>query len=346
MELSLVFIILLSANNFYKYLPSTFEVEKPKIYASLTPSEVNTTTALENTSNNLSSTLAVENVIILNDTPISKANNQDRITANRSDAQFAAITTINPVFKSLREPSEIANSTTPITITPYLKSTKSISAYVGVDNNLVNSPFDDVYDVEGFRTYGIGYSAGIDYNIKRGKREWTLGLGYSNRSYEPRIIDELTGDAVVNLYDTSLEHIEFDILSLTAGLRYALLESDAWSLDIGIGASANIVAKTNYTIETINIIRDGVYVNSRVGRPMSLDLDDKPLHDGIYEGGSLKENIYLTTDLSIGIRRMLSDNTALTIRPEYSLHSFSNGIGPNNDLINNLSLNLGVQYML
>ena len=231
-------------------------------------------------------------------------------------------------------------------ISPRPRTIKSITAYIGIDNNLVNSPFDNVYDVEGFRTYGIGFSAGLEYGIKKAKREWTIGLGYSNRSYEPRIIEELTGDVVLNLYETSLKHIEFDIVSLALGLKHNIIQTKNWALDFGLGLSANIVARSDYQIETVNTRKNGKIVSSRVNTPAGLDLEAKPLHDGISEGGNLRENIYFTTDISMGLRRKLSTRSTLIIRPEYSVHSFSNGIGPNNDLINNLSLNLGVQYML
>ena len=124
-----------------------------------------------------------------------------------------------------------------------------------------------------------------------------------------------------------------------------MAESDNWALDFGFGTSANVVVNSNYSIETL-ISRDGQPVSTIYGRQPFSDLNDKPLHDGIFENGSLKENIYMTTDVSFGLHRQLSESTTFTLRPEYSVHSFSNGIGPNNDLINNLSLNLGVKYIL
>jgi len=202
-----------------------------------------------------------------------------------------------------------------------------------------------VYKTEGYRTFGIGYSAGLEYSVKKGKKEFSIGLGYSNRAYEPRIIEELTGNPALTLYETSLDNIEFNIISLSAGLRYIMAESDNWALDFGFGTSANVVVNSNYSIETL-ISRDGQPVSTIYGRQPYSDLNDKPLHDGIFENGSLKENIYMTTDVSFGLHRQLSESTTFTLRPEFSVHSFSNGIGPNNDLINNLSLNLGVRYIL
>lgn len=403
-ELSLLFILLLSANNILQHTTkSTFEIEKPKIYASINADDnliqrdldndfsAEASTQIltaekmvsdeterisikenqpkidtQNTSSNAVSSVINNNNIqqkIINTTATSineqvdipSVVNSDRSAkvAASNDNSRVMLSSLNTLSKNItplvydRDNVFTISNTTPQIIIPHRKTKlKSLTAYLGVDNNLVNSPFDDIYDVEGFRTYGIGYSAGIDFGIAKGKKEWTIGLGYSNRSYEPRIIDELTGDAVVNLFDTSLEHIEFDILSLSAGLRYNLAQNSKWAIDLGIGASANIVAHTNYQIETVSILRDGQFVSSRVNTPYSLDLNNKPLHDGIYEGGSLQENIYLTTDISFGIQRKIGDNTFFSFRPEYSVHSFSNGIGPNNDLINNLSLNLGVRYIL
>lgn len=408
-EISLLFILLLSTYNISKFITSTFEVEKPMIYASLddinstiekdlptenvispnTPEPSNAAIissitihkerkvnlAFENTSeiyNQSNTTLAERNISaniesssdaseIVSSSLIGIDNTFDStvqltdqteyssatIQTNHSESSrvMIEISNISTHEQYLNRPLDEVQGITPLMIQPINKTEKSILIYAGLDNNLVNSPFDNIYDTEGFRTYGIGYTAGIEYGIQKENTELFLGLSYSNRAYEPRIIDELTGNPALILYETSLDHIEFDIMSLSIGLKYLLIETDNWAIDMGIGASANIVVNTDYAIET-RTIRDGKYVSSRDGRVPFSNLDDKPLHDGIFENGSLKENIYFTTDISLGLHRQLNESTNFTIRPEYSVHSFSDGIGPNNDLINNLSLNLGIKYLL
>lgn len=406
LELSLLFILILSVNNFYKYLPTTFQVEKPIIYAKANDaSKVNDLEIINN--KDLTSQTQTESTDISNDrenkrdktrtTALVKDNSHtasnnkvavsreivrrgqyrstadDKIDASQTAYEVqplvpALASTIGDTGKNLkvistesittlrlenitnqepiiRVPLDKAARYTPYIVYPRNNTSTSLLLYAGLDNNLVNSPFDDVYDTEGFRTYGIGFSAGIEFGFKKDKKEFAVGLGYSHRGYEPRIIEELTGNPTLTLYETSLDHIEFNILSLSAGLKYMLLETDRWALDLGIGASANVVVNSDYRIET-RTIRDGKYISSRDGRLPFSDLDDKPLHDGIFERGSLKENIYLTTDISLGLHKQLTESTTFVLRPEYSVHSFSNGIGPNNDLINNLSLNIGVKYIL
>ncbi len=400
-ELSLLLILLLSANNLYKYLPSTFELEKPMIYASLEDNQkkdrkesiteqsvakadihknsvvavraplktiintLETPLNIVQTSNDVDLASVSENFNELANTHNSKQTLVSQVVQS-SNVQILglkadqSVSTLNldkaPVVSLLQMDnisslqqgilaSQTVSGYTPHHFNPKSKIEKSIFVFAGLDNNLVNSPFDDVYDTEGFRTYGIGYSAGVEYGIKKDKKAIAVGIGYSNRAYEPRIIEELTGNPALTLYETSLDHIEFNIMSLSAGLKYMLVETDKWALDLGIGASANVVVSSDYSIET-RTIRDGKHISSRDGRLPFSNLDDKPLHDGIFENGSLKENIYFTTDLSIGLHRQLSKNAKFTLRPKYSAHSFSNGIGPNNDLINNLSLNLGVTYTL
>ena len=403
-ELGLLFILLLSANNLYKYLPSTFEVEKPMIYANLNDNIQNSTrepvsetlktkaitqkksivsSSVSRASNNetITTPTTVKNTNLITTITSASESNNSEVTLTTPPSSYVLVSPITDVTRdveasqkayilskasglinfaaiSMRQISnlssdqpyihksrDIAARYTPLILYPSTKTEKSIFVYVGLDNNLVNSPFDDVYKTEGYRTFGIGYSAGVEYSVKKGKKEFSIGLGYSNRAYEPRIIEELTGNPALTLYETSLDNIEFNIISLSAGLKYIMTESDNWALDFGFGTSANVVVNSNYSIETL-ISRDGQPVSTIYGRQPFSDLNDKPLHDGIFENGSLKENIYMTTDVSFGLHRQLNESTTFTLRPEYSVHSFSNGIGPNNDLINNLSLNLGVRYIL
>lgn len=398
-ELSLLFLFLLSANNFFKYLPSTFKVEKPKIYAAAneTKSEnellakndqktdiklgvgdtgqnenidkkqtlsaelisVNNTIIGEPNTQSLSSELSAINITEAKSGQVFVRTKPDVIYTNVADVQsvFAMNEIVAndemPVEEQRAIEDEVAQLNLVTTDLDYTRNinyplgnvlvksdrtrTHSIAVYAGIDNNLVNSPFDNIYDEKRFRTYGIGYSAGVEYGIKRGNKNWSVGLGYSSRSYDPRLIDELTGDVLVNILQ---EQIHFDILSISSGLKLTFKETDNWSFDVGLGASANIVVHSDYGIEPVSFLRNGDIVKGRTTPPK------KPLHDGVNEGGSLSENLYLTTDISLGLERKIGENTFFTLRPEYSVHSFTDGIGPNNDLINNLSLNLGLKYNL
>lgn len=389
-ELSLMFLILLSANNFFKYLPSTFEVEKPKLYAGIGEQlneklnaidsgalkiDLNGSVESSTSKDVVSESKIIASAFQLNEgafatneiIELSKSNSNQNVSFDINSTTFVDGTTSNLINTNvitsinemdILEPSNLVGGieeissinpqlqlnrqiNAPVTIQAYYpaeKSKHSIAVFAGIDNNLVNSPFDNVYDEKRFRTYGFGYSAGVDYGYESGNREWSVGLGYSNRSYDPRLIDELTGDVIVNLLQ---ERIELDILSLSAGYVYTFKETDNWSFDFGIGASANIVVHSDYGIEPVSVLRNGDIVKGRATPPPS-----KPLHDGVNEGGSLKENIYMTTDLSFGLLRRMNEKTFFTIRPEYRVHSFTDGIGPNNDLINNVSLNLGIKYNL
>ena len=223
-------------------------------------------------------------------------------------------------------------------------SKKWMTAYIGLDNNLINSPFDIVYREKGYDTYGLGYTIGTEVSIQNNKAEFGIGLAYSSRSYDPRYIGETYGSTTSNYFETGLEHIDFDILTLPVSFRYAFIQQPKWAIDISVGASANVIAWSDYDIKNVSLDQN-VHTLS-IPNSRDLLIDDKPLHKGLLHGGTLRENLYYTVDMSLGLTSQLTESNFLSIRPGYSIHTMSEGIGPNNDHIHKLSLNIGIKHLL
>lgn len=219
-----------------------------------------------------------------------------------------------------------------------------ITAFGAMDNNLVNSPFDQVYNKSGYETYGLGYSMGAQYSYRENRAELFAGLAYSNRSYEPRFIAETYGNTRTNFYQTGLKHINFHIISAVAGIQYLALKGEKWNVGLTVGSSANIIAWSDYLIEDTPL--DGLRPSAPRANRSPILLDDKPFYNGVLQGGAIKDNFYLTFDFGLSYEQWLTENNALYLSPGYSIHSISDGIGPNNDKIHNLSLKLGVKHRL
>lgn len=226
------------------------------------------------------------------------------------------------------------------------KGHKYIAGYAALDNNLVNSPFDHIYQKSGYETYGLGLSLGANWGYVKNRWGVSMGLGYSHRSYDPRFIGETYGRSASTLYQTGLKHIDFHIMSAALGIQYLVLQRDNWNLGVHIGASSNLIAHSKYEIEDISINGFRPAPPHVQGARANILLDEKPLHAGVLQGGRLKDNFYMTVDFGLTYEQRVSNNNWLWLAPGFSMHTLSDGVGPNHDKIHNLSIKLGVKHRL
>ena len=123
-ELSLLFMLLLSANNLYKYLPSTFEVEKPMIYASLDDNIQNSTR--EPVSETLKTKAITQKKSIVSSS-VSRATNKEIITTPTTVKNTNLITTIT---------SASENNNSEVTLTTPLSSYILVSPITDVTSDV------------------------------------------------------------------------------------------------------------------------------------------------------------------------------------------------------------------
>jgi hypothetical protein len=124
--------------------------------------------------------------------------------------------------------------------------------------------------------------------------------------------------------------------------RFNLVHKDKWRLFASIGATAQLTLSANYFI-----VHPGLF-------PSSVSLTGKSnsvyqnLEEGLIQGGTLLDNVYLSMDAGIGVEKMVSQKTSLFIQGGYQqfIGHISKGIGPYNDRISTISFQSGIRINL
>ena len=75
-------------------------------------------------------------------------------------------------------------------------------------------------------------------------------------------------------------------------------------------------------------------------------LTQKEFDSGFLEGGGLASNSYLTSNIGLGVQRTLTNGISLYLQPSYNYHTMGATVGPNNDRIHSLSLQIGAKVAL
>lgn len=234
----------------------------------------------------------------------------------------------------------------------YIKSPKGNNSYIsfalGPKMNLVNSPFDPIYEIDPSNTINTNFNISARIHKEFGPIELYTGLGYSNTSYVPHLVDEIYESLESQFSIATLENIKFKTFNVPLGVKYNIYESKKYELYASAGVDFNVIADSEY------IIQDELLGRQAPAQPASpkeivnsnSKLSQKEFNKGILSGGSLKDNLYATASVSFGLNWKATHSTGLFIEPRYSHFTSSDGIGPNADKVHGLSIDLGVKFLL
>lgn len=228
------------------------------------------------------------------------------------------------------------------TLKPFRKKTMlSVSMFGGSDYNQIMTPANAENRTNAFSRYALGYGGGILFSAERGRWELGTGLIYAAKPYNPRQIVKYQGSLDQGYTAASFNQVALDIINIPFQARYNFFLHKRSRLYAVMGASLQVAASTSYFITT---------TTSR-GGPLKPEMRDVPFDNtsgGILEGGSIKENGYITSNLGLGVEHFMSDRWSLFAQPTYqhSMGHFSDGFGPSRDRINTLSLWMGIRVRI
>jgi hypothetical protein len=235
--------------------------------------------------------------------------------------------------------------------------------YSGV--GITKTDYDPIYKLNSYSTISSQYGGGILFSVKDRKLELMTGLKYMKRTHTPAAITEKYGDILNDYYQTSLNKISYDIAEIPMNIKYVINDKKKTKLYVQAGFNANLSLKNTYDISEQKLS----YSNKPAGLAFvtSADVTSSPLNSvdnlfrtdtknsrlkqkefnsGLLQGGRLKDNYFFTLTAGMGIERALNDKNAINIGAEYNKYYNIDGIGPNKDKLNGVSMSVGVKHKL
>ena len=223
----------------------------------------------------------------------------------------------------------------------------SLGYFAGFTTNLVYIP-ENVYinrQQEEFvfedKAYIVpGFSTGVLFSFEVDRFGFESGVKYSSVKYSPKKLLRL-GSTLNGIVDVSFDNIEFRIVQIPMHLHYSFVQADKWKWFASLGISMNVIAYSAYDVS----LRSG-------GRSVSLANLTNPapeikhVENQFLNGGNLNESSYLTGDFSFGVERKINYRWSAVVQPGIQYQFLTDGIGPNYDLINTITLNLGMRMLL
>ncbi len=235
---------------------------------------------------------------------------------------------------------------------PSLKQTGlRFGMFSTMDYNYVLTPYDVLFENEaGIRT-AIGYSAGFSLGFRFTRFELETGASFAVNKYTQNLSEIVgSGNGLEYLLIDELKDIELNVLKVPLNLRYTFAKFGKWHTYVLSGVSLNMAIQANYDRQQTFLTKASArgFNNFKASLDEPLALDNKKYPDGLLEGGNFMENSYFTTNIGLGIERILSPRWSLFFQPSY--HHFiqisEERLGPNKDRINTFSISAGAKVNL
>jgi hypothetical protein len=234
----------------------------------------------------------------------------------------------------------------------------SIGASFGGEVNHINTPFDKIYSLASYSKEAMSNNVALTAAYRMGHVELATAIEYSRKEYQPQAIVERYSTSEDYYFQTSLNKISYDIISMPLELRY-IHQTPQWNYYTGLGAKFNMIAVADYDVSSD--ILNSLPKPTNVVNTLDPLIDKKYFNRGVFgdnttelalkkgeSSGSLSKNYFASLGATLGLEKKIKTRTSLFIEASYYHHLLSNdiGIGPNKDRIHTTSLKVGARTIL
>lgn len=236
------------------------------------------------------------------------------------------------------------------------------------DINQVVTPKQAVNDIilERDNRLSYGSSAGVLLDVTYRKHSVQYGIIYGRRSYIPTVLKDVEafepGQGPIERRDTNYSRISLQNISLPVVFQRELFNKNRWrmTIDAGLAANFNIWSRfrksPTFDADVLNWTRQTPQSLSGIGRtPETRNLNRIDARDlvfpeeGLFQGGSLLENVNISASLGFSIERQFNERMSFYVAPRFSraiYYQKSAGVEPFNDRIHNNSVQFGTRILL
>ncbi len=284
----------------------------------------------------------------------------------------------SPIDKHITLSSLETTATTvaaPVIVSNLFEKERWIGFSSGVDINTINAPisFSLITEPQNFLITNV--SSGFNYGIKRGANEFTTGINYSVKSYDPNFIEEVevpeeilvdetqvfsetvdvnseiidetqviseTIEGNSSFYDRQHTLEKYAIVSLPGQYRRHFNHTAKLHTYAFAGLAANLVIRTEFA-QTDQLTKG--LPRPKFERDEAAKFQSSDFSPGFFDGGHYTDNLYFTAIGGIGIERQVSKFKVFA-EGQYQRNVFASILGPRNVTLNSVSIYAGVKYRI
>jgi len=217
-----------------------------------------------------------------------------------------------------------------------------LTLLTGLDGDNVFTPAYPRFKVPETIRNSSGFHLGFLLSEGAKRLETGFGFIFAHKEYNAPAVTFIQGSLRDGYTTEQLKKIQLNLLQVPVFTRFNIVHKENWRLYASLGATAQVTLSANYFI-----VHPGFFPSSvaLTGKTNSVYQN---LEEGLMQGGTLIDNVYLSMDMGIGAEKMISPRTSLFVQSSYQsfVGHVSKGIGPYNDRISTVSFQSGVRINL
>jgi len=217
-----------------------------------------------------------------------------------------------------------------------------LTLLTGLDGDNVFTPAYPRFKVPETIRNSSGFHLGFLLSEGAKRLETGFGFIFAHKEYNAPAVTFIQGSLRDGYTTEQLKKIQLNLLQVPVFTRFNIVHKENWRLYASLGATAQVTLSANYFI-----VHPGFFPSSvaLTGKTNSVYQN---LEEGLMQGGTLIDNVYLSMDMGIGAEKMISPRTSIFAQSSYQsfVGHVSKGIGPYNDRISTISFQSGVRINL
>ena len=217
-----------------------------------------------------------------------------------------------------------------------------LTLLTGLDGDNVFTPAYPRFKVPETIRNSSGFHLGFLLSEGAKRLETGFGFIYAHKEYNAPAVTFIQGSLRDGYTTEQLKKIQLNLLQIPVFTRFNIVHKENWRIHATLGATAQVTLSANYFI-----VHPGFFPSSvaLTGKNNSIYQN---LEEGLMQGGTLIDNVYLSMDMGVGAEKMISPRTSIFAQSSYQsfVGHISKGIGPYNDRISTVSFQSGVRINL
>ncbi len=256
-------------------------------------------------------------------------------------ARFASLETIETRLAPVENP--IAPAFLPLAYFFEKKPKRQlqVGVFLAPESNLIRTPSSEYGEPDIVQLVN-GYACGLTFGQKKGRFGYETGLIYQAKNFS-RPVEIIAGSVEAGFAKQLTSKQEYEIMGIPVRATAKIARVKHLSVSARAGFSANAVVQKNDIRQNVKIQNAAV-----PGSPViaALFRKSKTEQRGLFEGGSLRENGFLTADAGFRFERPVGGRTSVYFEPVVQYTLKKEGIGARKDKLTTFSWQIGMTATL
>lgn len=216
-----------------------------------------------------------------------------------------------------------------------------VGIFAAPETNIVRTPSTE-FGAPDYVQLVHGYAFGLTIGQKWGLIGYETGLIYQAKNLDRREIS-VYGNLQDGFVKQLLDRQEYEIVGIPVRVTAKIARLGHTSISARGGFSANAIVQKNNVRQKIETPQPAI---PNTEGPLALYRKNKEEQNGLFEGGSLSENGFVTADAGLRLERPVGGRMSVFFEPMVQYSIKNQGIGLRKDKLSTFSWQVGMTATL